>query len=312
MADHLYGTGNTGGFGGKKGGLFAVGRVKSICLGEFRYDGVKDPNYSNPKDIGKISYELLYSTKNFPSGKGDSRPAYPIFSAIKQYPLISEIVLIMPGPDSDMNDSAEEQGMYYFPPYSLWNSVNHNAFPNLKEYANYLNSQLETVQVQNTTVDQDNIGKLPLGYMFSEIKDIRSLRPFEGDTIIESRFGQSIRFGSTNITKQLNSWSKYGALGKPITIIRNGQGPQDSPDYFEPTVENINRDDATIWLTSGQVIDINDATSFPLNSFGESNKTIETDVQKVTRIQRSNESKNAVEQDRFSLPTAVDSPKEGE
>ncbi len=303
MADHLYGTGNTGGFGGKKGGLFAVGRVKSICLGEYRYDGVKDPSYSSPKDIGKISYELLYATKNFSNGKGGSRPAYPIFSAIKQYPLISEIVLIMPGPDSDMNDNIEEQGMYYFPPYSLWNSVNHNAFPNLQEYADYLNTQFQTVEMQNKTIDAENAGVLPVGYMFSEAKDVRSLRPFEGDTILESRFGQSIRFGSTNITKQLNSWSKYGALGKPITIIRNGQGAQDSPDYFEPTVENINRDDSTIWLTSGQVIDIDDSTLFPLNSFGESNKIPSTNAQTTTRIDRSRESTSAVSQDRASLTT---------
>jgi hypothetical protein len=111
--------------------LFAIGRVKSIVLGEFRYDGIRDPDYSTPKDIGKISCELLYTTKNFPNGKGGAMPAYPIFTAIRQYPLISEIVLIMPGPDSDMNDDIERQGMYYFPPYSLGNSVNHNAFPNL-------------------------------------------------------------------------------------------------------------------------------------------------------------------------------------
>ncbi len=291
-----------GGDGGaRKGGLFAIGRVKSIVLGEFRYDGIRDPDYTSPKDLGKISYEMLYAAKNFPSGKGDSMPAYPIFTAIRQYPLISEIVLIMPGPDSDMNDDIERQGMYYFPPYSLWNSVNHNAFPNLSEYAGYVNTQFETIQMENKTLNTDAIGKLPLGYMFSEKTDVRNLRPFEGDTIIESRFGQSIRFGSTNITKNMNTWSSQGELGKPITIIRNGQGAQNSPDYFEPTVENINRDNSTIWMTSGQTIDIEDISLFPLKSFGEKQKVAASNVQTVNRIATSTEVTSAINQDRSNL-----------
>jgi hypothetical protein len=284
-----------------RGSLFAIGRVKRVVLGEFTYDGVKDPDYNNPKDLGKISYELLYASKGFPSSKGNSTPAYPIFTAIRQYPLISEIVLIMPGPDSDMNDDIERQGMYYFPPYSLWNSVNHNAFPNLSEYADYVNTQYETIQVENKTLDTDNIGKLPLGYMFSENTNVRNLRPFEGDTIIESRFGQSIRFGSTNITKNMNTWSSQGQLGKPITIIRNGQGPQSSPDYFEPTVENINRDNSTIWMTSGQTIDIEDISLFPLKSFGEKQKVVASNVQGVNRIAKSTETKSGVEQDATNI-----------
>jgi hypothetical protein len=291
-----------GGQGGSsKGSLFAIGRVKSIVLGEFRYDGIRDPDYASPKDLGKISYELLYASKGFPSGKGNSMPAYPIFTAIRQYPLISEIVLIMPGPDSDMNDNVEIQGMYYFPPYSLWNSVNHNAFPNLFEYADYVNTQFETIQTENKTLNTDAIGKLPLGYMFSEKTDVRNLRPFEGDTIIESRFGQSIRFGSTNITKNMNTWSSQGELGKPITIIRNGQGPQSSPDYFEPTVENINTDNSTIWMTSGQTINIEDISLFPLKSFGEKQKVATSNVQNVNRIATSTEVTSAINQDRSNL-----------
>lgn len=297
MANYLYSQGSYGGTTGQGGGQFSIGRVKSIVLGPFRYDGIKDPGYITPRDVGKISYEPLYTSMNFPSGKGSSQPAYPIFSAFKQYPLLNEIVLVLPGPTPDMNDGIQEQTYYYFPPYSLWNSVNHNAFPNMQEYVAFVNSEIQNFQVENKEIDGNEIGKVPLGYMFGEATDVRSLKPFEGDTIIESRFGQSIRFGSTNITSTLNPWSKGSPTGRPITIIRNGQGGQDSPDYFEQTVENINRDNASIWMTSGQVVNVDGVNSFPLNSFGQRLKAPQQNAQKVQRIVTSRESTSPNQQD---------------
>jgi hypothetical protein len=99
----------------------------------------------------------------------------------------------------------------------------------------------------------------------------------------------------------MNTWSSQGELGKPITIIRNGQGPQSSPDYFEPTVENINRDNSTIWMTSGQTIDIENISLFPLNSFGEKQKVPSNNVQSVNKIATSTEVVSAANQDRSNL-----------
>ena len=301
MAKYADGSGDYMGDSGRGGSQFAIGRVKSIILGEYRYDGVKDPGYNTARDVGKITYEILYSTLSFPSGKGSGQPAYPLFSTIKQYPLISEIVLIVPGPDPDMNDNIQDQGNYYFPPYSLWSSLNHNAFPNMEEYSQYLKHSFQTAQQENKQFDAEQAGKLPLGYMFSELKDVRSLRAFEGDTILESRFGQSIRFGSTNATNTLNTWSKTGALHKPIMILRNGQGPQDSPNYFDPTVENINRDNATVWMTSGQTIEIKNIELFPFNSFGEKNKIEQQNVSSVEKVARSKEVVSSANQDRANF-----------
>lgn len=298
---YIYSQNPYGGITGQGGVQFSVGRVKEIVLGEFRYDGTKDPNYKTPKDVGKISYEPLYVSINFPSGKGASRPAYPIFSAVKQYPLLNEIVLIVPGPDSNLNDSIEEQGLYYFPPYSLWNSSNHNAFPNLQEYAEFVKTEIQNVQMENRELNSEEVGKLPLGYMFSENRDVRGLRPFEGDTIVESRFGQSIRFGSSNITNTMNPWSRGSATGTPITIIRNGQGNQDTTDYFQPTVENINRDPSSIWMTAGQTVNIEDALSYPLNSFGETNKVQASSAQKVEKVAKSAEIVSKAQQDSTTL-----------
>jgi len=75
--------------------------------------------------------------------------------------------------------------------------------------------------------------------------------------ILEGRFGNSIRFGSTNISNEIsnpNGWSNLGNTGDPITIIRNGQSPNLDKKGWLPTTENISGDASSIYLTSNQRI----------------------------------------------------------
>jgi len=266
MNKYLFSNGLDGSAAGKqKGASFIIGRVKSIVLGKENFDGSINADYNTPADIGKIRYEIMYSNMNISKAEASSQPAYPIFSAIKQLPLISEIVLIMVGPDSNLNDSINSQGYYYFPPYALWNSSNHNAFPDLEEYKEYLKEYYTLPGYSGD--NQKALPKLPTGMTFIENEAIRQLRLFEGDTVIEGRFGQSIRFGSSvAISTKLNSWST-GSAGSPITIIRNGQSSNLNKDVFSTTVENLNDDNSTIWLTSNQELHIDNIEKFPLRSF---------------------------------------------
>ena len=81
--------------------------------------------------------------------------------------------------------------------------------------------------------------------------------------------GNSIRFGSTSPNKVQNYWSSTGAIGNPITIIRNGQGKQENDIAWIPTIENINRDPSSIYLTQGQKIVVDDIdNNFSLASLG--------------------------------------------
>jgi hypothetical protein len=43
--------------------------------------------------------------------------------------------------------------------------------------------------------------------------------------IFEGRFGNSIRFGSSN-PRGKNNWSENSSEGEPITIISNGPNPK--------------------------------------------------------------------------------------
>ena len=250
------------------GQYFIIGRVKNVVYGQF-INGTKiiDSDYKTPADIGNIGFEMLYSALPVSINNNISKNARPIFSFMKQLPLIGEIVLIMIGPSSKLNDSAASQDLFYFPPYALWNSTHQNAFPNMYEYRDYVKKAASQPGYQGTAAT-GSVQSFPLGATFQEKANIRNLKMFEGDVLLESRFGQSIRFGSTVPEQKLeNNWSKTGNSGDPITIIRNGQGrPSDSNQFFS-TVEDINRDMSSIYLTAGQEVILEDLNNFPLSSF---------------------------------------------
>jgi hypothetical protein len=287
------------GAGQLHGQYFIIGRVKKVVMGPFIGNTkTPDPDYTNPGDIGKIKYELLYSPLATSKANQVSEPAFPIFSFVKQYPVVNEIVLILGGPTERLNDSSQNQQYFYFPPYSIWNSSNHGAFPNMYEWQDFLDSYSNKPSYQGSATE---IPKLPLGATFTE-KYVRNLQPFEGDSIIQSRFGQSIRFGSTvPVMKNFNTWSTSGENGDPITIISNSQGNRQGLGKFDNLVEDINKDGSAIWMTSTQEVFLEDINSFPLSSFGV---RINPQVQDILEVQRppvSNEFTSAEAQDKNSI-----------
>lgn len=276
------------------GQYFQIGRVKSIVMGPFKTGtNEKDLDYNNSSDIGKIRYELLYSPLGTSRSDFVSEPAYPIFSFIKHLPLINEIVFIILGPTEKLNDRADRQQQFYFPAFDLWNHVNHGAFPNMAEYSQYLTQFANVPSFSGNSVT----GSLPLGYTFIERPSIKNLRPFEGDTILQARFGQSIRFSSTITTTQETTWSENGTEGDPITIIQNSQGKRILKDPFASIVEDINKDGSAIYLTSTQQINLLDINNFPLASFETPITPVTKAIYKVARQPFSNEINSSRSQD---------------
>jgi hypothetical protein len=262
-SNSIFGSSPEGGMGKSVGQYFIIGRVTSIVLGEYLDDNTtKNPDWTNDGDLGKIDFEILYTGLNMVKANKVSKSAWPIFSFVRQYPLINEIVYIVSGPSDGLNDNYKNQKLFYFPPFAVWNAVNHNAFPNMDQYSEFLKYQYQQPGYQGSADISQT--KLPLGTFFEENDKIKTIRPFEGDSIIEGRFGQSIRFGSSNFYRgKADTWS-YGVgagtglatSGKPITILINGQGrpSAQNSDKFSTTVEDISRDDSSIYLTSGQIL----------------------------------------------------------
>jgi hypothetical protein len=189
-------------------------------------------------------------------------PAYPAYPNIKQYPLINELVPVLYLADPNVIENTSAVSAYYLPPINVWNSQVHNAVPSTDitpELENKEYSLVEAGSVRRIT-DQDT--EIELGDTFNENNVLNNypLLPYEGDIIYEGRFSNSIRLGSTvNNALNPNEWSLEGDNGNPITIIRNGQGNSaknvvDTTDSWVPTLEKINEDKSSIYLTSNQNI----------------------------------------------------------
>ena len=186
---------------------------------------------------------------------GFAKPYFPNFC---NYPLRNELIYIFKLPSSNVQENLERENYYYTTPINVWSNQHHNAIPNIIENKDIPESeQRDYLQIQIGANKKISVlaAPLDLGKYFTEKSNIKPLKKFEGDVLIESRVGSSIRFGTTvkYNGEPLNNWSKDGFNGQPITIIRNGQGTQGQVGFL-PTEENINSDNSSIYLTNGQQI----------------------------------------------------------
>jgi hypothetical protein len=191
--------------------------------------------------------------------------AKPLYPNTKNYPLINEIVFLLNLPNTQIGDIISSTNKYYVTSVSLWNHPHHNGFPSNPntppssqrvDYTQSIAGAVRRITDQSTDIF--------LGDTFKERSNIHPLLPFEGDVIMEGRWGNSVRFGST-VKDRPNDWSNTGSNGDPITILRNGQGDNRAEGWL-PTVEDINRDNSSIYLTSTQKVPIN-VSSTNYNSY---------------------------------------------
>ena len=227
--------------------LITSGRIISIVLDE-THPRFKELGEWN--GLGTIEYDIVKS----PTPPNQLYPiAHPLDPSFKNFPLINEIVYILALPNNSIGESTSTTNNYYINTVGIWNHPHHNAFP---QNSNNLppTQQKDYVQTEAGSVRRvtDQSTEIFLGATFKERSNIHPLLPFEGDKIIEGRWGNSIRFGST-VKDTPNIWSSTGVDGDPITILRNGQGIQ-TEEGWVPTVEDINNDDTSIYFTSTQKI----------------------------------------------------------
>jgi hypothetical protein len=209
----------------------------------------KDPDYSW---IGKIKFRFFKSDIGVETQLLNW--ASPIENTgIVEYPLINEMVIV--GKYMDQ--------YFYTRKINTSYNVNSNALiyaerisggvdENLDEDGEKINGPVSTM---NYAGGSNYTGVL--GSYFKFNPKIRALRSFEGDTILQSRFGSSIRFGAYDFTRNndngLGEYSDKG--GNPMILIRNRQAPIKGADGKTAkglTLENINSDGSSIHLTSGK------------------------------------------------------------
>lgn len=184
--------------------------------------------YGGPNSLGMIYYRFISQEGMDLSDDGESEytgTAFPMNSTHKLLPLKNEIVLLTTGPDPLVDEGSGEGRIYYTTPFAIWNHPHHNAIPAKTE------EKPEKVNIGDGILQNDKIAPL---------------QPFAGDTLMEGRLGQSIRFAGGISTK--SPFTDDTNNSKPLIIISNGQ--RETENGFNPIVEEINEDPASIYLTS--------------------------------------------------------------
>ena len=160
--------------------------------------------------------------------------AKPVSSALKKIPVIGELILVFKLNSRHQSILNQEQ-WFYISTVDLNSSINHNSLPGYT-----------TTEISNDT----SIGKT-----INE-KIVSPLQPFEGDSLIEGRWGNSIRLGST--VKNVNGvytinpdiWQGE-SIGDPITIISNGRKNKPENEFI---IESPETCASSIYLTTTQRI----------------------------------------------------------
>lgn len=213
---------------------FLIGEVSSYV------NSYQQPGTENDRNVNLINVLV----------KDDNRPytisnIYPASVNNKQIPLIGEHVLIFEGssPEGDYNYRPPQY--YYLTTIAMQSNVSDNrAFINDSNYSQTAESKYELKENASTK------------------------QPFVGDLLIEGRWGNSIRLGSTSKSNDdiysVNPTWLGSTVTDPIIILSNNSKTSNNKNQFN--VENVNNDDSALYLTSKQKI-----TNFILGSNNNKN-----------------------------------------
>lgn len=227
--------------------------------------------------VGRAKIRLLNSQTSLP--KEGLSWAMPLEIGISEYPLVNEIVGVI-----------EYQGnLYYTRKINYRNFINNNAdigfeltygggMGNREELSDEKDPQFVDYKgpVSKLTDDGGYGFEGALGRYFLHNPNIRSLKRFEGDTVYESRFGQSIRLGAyddnrendkgySNVPEEnFNGYDDYNigkgkknnfykgkfyvGGGNPMMLFRNRQRPLKKNRDIQlhprlPIIHKIDEDD---------------------------------------------------------------------
>lgn len=255
-----------------RGGGITYGRVVDILLEEGTTDAEKEIFTDNGEwaGIGTIWFKSVTDPVGDEETRTVGRKAFPYFPNYKHYPLIGEIVpiIFLPPPTIGV-ESTLDTIPYYLPPTNIWNTTHHNAYPYLPGLPSSQQKTYEQTQAGSSSKIANNSVEVSLGKTFIEKDDIRDLLPFEGDVIMEGRWGNTLRLGST-VTSRNNPWSSVGRCGDPIIILRNRQNLNNTTPKQQPELEDINQEGSSVYLTSTQAIPIQTPTAEQTHSSGKS------------------------------------------
>ena len=225
-------------------------------------------NEPKDEDGNRLPLGAVKVTSAGGGGKKNLRHEWAIpLGPVKRIPLVGEHVMTFRGPSWSADPGDNPQRAYYLTSCNVQDNLNIGILP--QTFIRGTNSSLgKLTEFLNSLGNPQKETALDpfIGQTFQEKDTVKPVQPYEGDTIIEGRWGQTIRMTSTiedsphpeategkNIyeIKACADWEggSFGA-GSPIIFITNGHAPTGGPAQY--TKESFKEDEATIVMTSGQ------------------------------------------------------------
>jgi hypothetical protein len=190
--------------------------------------------------IGCILYRTVDNT--LPS-QGELPLAFPIDKNFKSLPVKNELVEIYETTTGNFGYRRIFNSVN--PSFSNpKNTIRNGYTPTTDDEQNVKNYQQSRETGISTTNFDDSANLDGYGNYYEPISGIHKLRLYEGDSLIESRFGQSIRFSGYN---------NFNNVISPTLILRNGESSRTKKLSPQADIEeDINRDGSVIVLGSNQ------------------------------------------------------------
>ncbi len=200
--------------------------------------------------IGTIKFQRVYSALAL---NDEHSYATPRNIHNMMYPRVGEMITISVDESYNAQDNAGSaiRVYQYSQILSSWGAVEQNIVP--KDSVFKIDKAKPSVEDYRTT--QTGVVNSTQGgnsYGVVEIGTVKTLYPLN-DNIIQGRGGNSIRLGTSDDSIKEIPWK--GPFGKPVLIFRNGQKvlPKNAVDNI---FEDINADGSSIYLLSGQTINV--------------------------------------------------------
>ncbi len=134
------------------------------------------------------------------------------------------------------------------PAVSIHGQVNNNIMPFIQ------NTRVDGKNYTTGGISSTKKTKVPEQLSF-ESRNIVNIQPYQGDTILQDRFGSVLRFSSTH--RNLSAYSQKpiwqgSTAGDPFVALTCGLDGARKSGYF--TIENPDKDSSLIYLSSTQKI----------------------------------------------------------
>lgn len=227
------------------------GLVEDIIVNE------SHPEYS-PEDgsnIGMVRIRIIPDDRGVE--KDQLNWAMPLESTIREYPLKNEMVLVF----------YSIGRLFYTRRVNINNKITESSWPGLSKKFS-VKGKLSGLNTQEiVSAAQGGPSYKPwqatesdkLGNEFAENPSSKMVRPNEGDTIIQGRYGNIIRFGSSLFSNPITS------RPEPNLLLTVGQNISKSlstttPSEYSLVYEDINNDKSCIWMVTDEKVLLRPAT----------------------------------------------------